>query len=235
MHALIIGGGIAGPAVGVALRKAGHEATVYEAYSTLAVEVGYFLTLAGNGLDALSVLGADATVRAAAFSTPQMVFRNGAGKVLGQLANGGAAADGTPSQTIKRADLYRALHEEAERAGVRFAYGHRLATVEDGDGTVTARFTDGTAVAGDVLVGADGLHSVTRTWLDPAVSRPRYVPILNTGGYVRGVPVDAEPGVFTMVFGRRAFFGYTVSPTGEVWWFANPPHLDEPTPAQLAA
>src|SRR5918993_3493205 len=146
MHALIIGGGIAGPAVGVALRKAGHEATVYEAYSTLAVEVGYFLTLAGNGLDALSVLGADATVRAAAFSTPQMVFRNGAGKELGQLANGGAAADGTPSQTIKRAELYRALHEEAERAGVRFAYGHRLVTIEDGDRTVTARFTDGTAV-----------------------------------------------------------------------------------------
>ena len=61
------------------------------------------------------------------------------------------------------------------------------------------------------------------------------MPILNTGGYARGVPVDAEPGVFTMVFGRRAFFGYTVAPSGEVWWFANPPHLEEPTPAQLAA
>src|ERR687894_2304756 len=152
MHALIIGAGIAGPAVGIALRKAGHEATVFEAYPGLAGDVGYFLTLAGNGLDARSVLGADATVRAAAFPTPRMVFRNGAGKVLGQLANGGAAADGTPSQTIKRTDLYRALHEEAERAGVRFTYGHRLATIEDADRRVTARFTDGTAVTGDLLV-----------------------------------------------------------------------------------
>src|SRR3712207_411789 len=236
MHALIIGGGIAGPAAGIALRKAGHEATVFEAYPALAADVGYFLTLAGNGLDALSVLRADATVRAASFPTPQMVFRNGSGKVLGRLANGGAAADGTPSQTIKRADLYRALHDEAQRAGVQFAYGRRLASLDSvpGQRTVTARFIDGSEATGDLLVGADGLHSVTRTWL-PAAPRPRYVPILNTGGYVSGVPVDAEPGVFTMVFGRRAFFGYTVSPRGEVWWFANPPHVEEPTPAQLAA
>jgi 2-polyprenyl-6-methoxyphenol hydroxylase-like FAD-dependent oxidoreductase len=233
---LIIGGGIAGPAVGIALRKAGHEATVFEAYPSVAADIGYFLTLAGNGLDALSVLGADAAVRAAAFPTPQMIFRNGAGKVLGRLVNGGAAADGTPSQTIKRADLYRALHEEAERAGVEFAYGRRLATIETGGRgeTVTAGFADGTEAIGDLLVGADGLHSTTRMWLDPAAPRPRYVPILNTGGYVRGVPVDARPGVFTMVFGRRAFFGYTAHPNGEVWWFANPPHLAEPTAEQLA-
>jgi FAD-dependent urate hydroxylase len=235
MHVLIIGAGIAGPAAGIALRKAGHEATVFEAYPTLAADVGYFLTLASNGLDALSVLGADAAVRAASFPTPRMVFRNGANRVLGRLANGGAGADGTPSRTIKRADLYRALHEEAARTGVEFAYGRRLVDIEADDQTVTARFTDGSAVTGDLLVGADGLHSVTRAWLDPSAPRPRYVPILNTGGYTRGVPVDAEPGVFTMVFGRRAFFGYTVAPGGEVWWFANPPHLEEPTPAQLTA
>jgi 2-polyprenyl-6-methoxyphenol hydroxylase-like FAD-dependent oxidoreductase len=38
-----------------------------------------------------------------------------------------------------------------------------------------------------------------------------------------------------MVWGRRAFFGYTVSPSGEVWWFANPPSARELTKAELAA
>jgi 2-polyprenyl-6-methoxyphenol hydroxylase-like FAD-dependent oxidoreductase len=38
-----------------------------------------------------------------------------------------------------------------------------------------------------------------------------------------------------MIFGRRAFFGYTVSPSGEVWWFANPPSLRELTRDELAA
>jgi len=38
-----------------------------------------------------------------------------------------------------------------------------------------------------------------------------------------------------MVFGKRAFFGYAVNPSGEVWWFANPPRADEPGRAELAA
>jgi 2-polyprenyl-6-methoxyphenol hydroxylase-like FAD-dependent oxidoreductase len=38
-----------------------------------------------------------------------------------------------------------------------------------------------------------------------------------------------------MVFGKRAFFGYAVHPSGEVWWFANPPRAEEPTRAELAA
>jgi FAD-dependent urate hydroxylase len=38
-----------------------------------------------------------------------------------------------------------------------------------------------------------------------------------------------------MAWGRRAFFGYTVSPSGEIWWFANPPSAKELTRAELAA
>ena len=38
-----------------------------------------------------------------------------------------------------------------------------------------------------------------------------------------------------MVFGKRAFFGYTVAGDGAVWWFANPPRRDEPAPGELAA
>ena len=143
MQALIIGGGIAGPAAGIALRKAGHEATVFEAYPTLTAEVGYFLTGRQWARRTVGPRGRRRGARGG-LPTPQMVFRNGAGKVLGRLGNGGAAADGTPSQTIKRADLYRALHAEAERAGVQFAYGPTGRHRDPGDGAeVIARFTDG--------------------------------------------------------------------------------------------
>jgi FAD-dependent urate hydroxylase len=37
------------------------------------------------------------------------------------------------------------------------------------------------------------------------------------------------------VFGKRCFFGYVVHPSGDVWWFANPPQRAEPDPAELAA
>ena len=51
--AVVIGGGIAGPAAAVALRQAGIEATVYEARPRTDGGAGVFLTLASNGIDAL--------------------------------------------------------------------------------------------------------------------------------------------------------------------------------------
>ena len=64
--ALVIGGGIAGPVVATALLKAGIQATVYEAYPTLAEGIGGGLALAPNGLAALGLIGADDSVRALA-------------------------------------------------------------------------------------------------------------------------------------------------------------------------
>ena len=55
-HALVIGGGIAGTATAMALRKAGVDATIHDAGRDAAWE-GAFLTLAANGIDALRVLG----------------------------------------------------------------------------------------------------------------------------------------------------------------------------------
>lgn len=82
--------------------------------------------------------------------------------------------------------------------------------------------------SGDVLIGCDGVHSTVRRIIDPGAPAPTYVGLLNTGGFARGVGVDVEPGRFEMIFGRRAFFGYTPAPDGEAWWFANVPRCDEP-------
>ena len=54
--ALVIGGGIAGPVAAMALRRAGIEASVYEAYPTPADGVGAGLSIASNGLAALGVV-----------------------------------------------------------------------------------------------------------------------------------------------------------------------------------
>jgi 2-polyprenyl-6-methoxyphenol hydroxylase-like FAD-dependent oxidoreductase len=51
---------------------------------------------------------------------------------------------------------------------------------------------------------------------------------------VRGAHVDADPGTYHMIFGKRAFFGYALAPDGEVWWFANVPQPDEPARGSLA-
>ncbi len=208
-HALIIGGGIA--------------ATIYEAYPTHAGDAGAFLTIAVNGLDALRALDLHRPVMAAGFPTANIEFFSGTGKRLGQVPIGGTLPDGTITHTIKRADLYRILYDEAVRRGIRIEHGRRLFAAESAPGSkVVARFEEGGWAAGDLLIGADGIHSRTRRIIDPAAPTPRYSGLGNVGGFTGTPTVASTAGAYVMIFGKRAFFGYAVSPSGEIWWFANP-------------
>jgi FAD-dependent urate hydroxylase len=234
MKALIAGGGIAGPVAAMALQRAGIDAVVYEAHVPGNDEAGSYLTVATNGLDALAAIDADKPVLAAGFPTPVNVLWSGTGRRLGAVSNGGRLPDGTVSQTIKRARLYRALHEEATARGVRLEYGRRLVGAEvTAGGGVGAAFDDGGRETGDVLIGADGVHSATRRLLDPAAPAGRYVGLVNFGGYTPGAGT-AEPGAWHMIFGRRAFFGYVADPAGGTVWFANVPR-PAVSPAERAA
>jgi FAD-dependent urate hydroxylase len=235
--ALIIGGGIAGPVTAMALQRAGIDAVVYEAYDTSAgLDAGAFLTVAVNGLDALRTLDAHEPVLDAGFPTRSIEFFSGTGKRLGEVPIGGTLPDGTVTHTIRRADLYRALHDQAIRRGIRIEHGKRLVDAETTpEGGIVARFEDGIRAAGDLLIGADGIHSRTRRIIDPAAPEPRYTGLGNIGGFTRDASVSTRPGIYVMVWGKRAFFGYTVSPSGEIWWFANPPSDRELTRAELAA
>src|SRR6266498_5542 len=233
--ALIIGGGIAGPVAAMALRQAGIEATVAEAHPHGAGGVGVFLTLASNGIDALRTIGADGSPLAAGFPTPGITLRSTTGKNLGAARTGLSLPDGTTSHTLKRADFHQAIHDEATSRGIVVEHGKRLVDVEQAGDGVRAVFADGSDATGEVLIGADGVHSVVRRLIDPNAPAPAYVGLVNLGGYARGVAVDAEPGSYTMIFGRRAFFGYALAPGGEVWWFANVPRRDEPARGEVEA
>lgn len=224
----MIGCGIGGPVAAMALQRAGIDATIYEAYERPADFVGSFLNVSSNGIDALRAVGADHVVLDAGFSTPRMVMWSGSGKRLGDVANGIALDDGTTSQTIQRGLLHRALREEATRRGIAIVPGKRLVSVARRTTGVEACFEDGTQAAANVLIGADGLHSVTRRLIDPAAPTPRYTGLLSLGGRAFGRTLDPTPDTFHMIFGRRAFFGYTVRPSGEVYWFANVGCADEP-------
>jgi 2-polyprenyl-6-methoxyphenol hydroxylase-like FAD-dependent oxidoreductase len=234
VKALIAGGGIAGPVTAMALQQAGIDAQVYEAHLPGTGDAGSYLTVATNGLDALRAVGADKPVLAAGFPTPANVLLSGTGRRLGTVSNGGRLADGTVSHTVKRARLYQALHEEAAGRGIRIEYGKRLVAAEPTAGGVVASFDDGTQAGGDLLVGADGVHSPTRRLIDPAAPSPRYVGLVNFGGYTPGGAGSAEPGAWQMIFGRRAFFGHVADPGGGTVWFANVPRPPV-TPAERAA
>jgi FAD-dependent urate hydroxylase len=233
--AMVIGCGIGGPVVAMALKRAGIEPVIYEAHEDDADYVGSFLNTASNGLDALAALDVDEQVLSDGFPTPRMVMWSSTGKRLGEVANGLSLADGTVSITIKRGLLHRALREEAERRGIEILHGKQLVDAETSGGKVVARFSDGSEAIGDLLIGADGIHSRTRQIVDPLCPAPRYTGQLSLGGIAHGTPVAPTPGAYHMIFGRRAFFGYSVRPSGEVYWFANVGAPEEPTRESLAA
>lgn len=237
--ALIIGGGIGGPLAAAALQRAGIEAVVHEAHSGPGDGIGSFLTLAPNGLAALRTLGMlDAVREAASFPTTGIEFVNGKGRRLGLLPDG--SDQGPPelrTLTINRDALQRTLAEAAREQGVRIEYGKRFVGYTETGTGVIAEFADGTTAEGDVLLGADGIHSPVRRLMDPDAPRPDYTGLLNIGGHVRAEDATAAPtprSTTRMVFGSRAFFGYQTAPSGEVYWFANFGH-DELTREQITA
>ncbi|MFC6066034.1 FAD-dependent monooxygenase [Streptomyces ochraceiscleroticus] len=231
-NALIIGGGIAGAVTAMALQKAGIESEVYEAYASGADDVGAFLVVFENGLSALRVIDADGPVIENSFPAGRVEFLSSTGKRLGerpmagtgdQDAEGGAP-DGAGPRTLRRATLYRVLHDEATRRGIAVQHGKRLVAAETVEnGRIVATFSDGTRAEGDLLIGADGIHSVTRKLIDPAAARPRYTGQNTVCGYTRDAKNAPEHGTYSMIFGKKAFFGCTRAPDGETWWFANAP------------
>lgn len=191
--ALLIGGGIGGLTTALALRRAGIEPVVFEAYSRPADYAGLFLNTASNGLGALRAIDIDLAHQADGVPIPRMIMWSGTGKRLGEVANGTAHPDGSVSVCVRRGEILKVLREEVRARGIAIEYGKRLDSYRTPPTGVAARFTDGTEVTGDLLIGADGIHSRTRRLLDPEASAPRFTGLLSVGGYSRGTGLAPRP------------------------------------------
>lgn len=212
--ALIVGGGIAGTATAIALHAVGISSVIYEAHPSGGEDAGAFLTVMHNGMAALHEIETDRAVTDASYPANGVSLLDASGSLLEQRAID------PPGRTLTRATLYRVLQGEAARRGVRIDHGRRLVAATVGDGGVRASFADGSAAQGDLLVGADGLHSVVRRLIDPHAPRPRYTGQHVVYGYAEGGRGHTAPDAYHMVFGSRAFFGYTTPPDARTWWFA---------------
>ncbi len=228
--ALVIGSGIAGPVAAAALRRAGLEVTVYEAYPAHSNGIGSALALAPNGLAALGIIGAEEAVRRTAFpitSTAMSV----AGKNLGALPS---LPDLPALQMVDRGDLHRVLQDRAAGVGVGFEYDKRLIGVQESPDAVTARFADGSSATAEVLIGADGVRSTVRTLIDLEAPGAGYTGLLGFGGIVEA-DVSLDPGTMVFAFGTRAYYLYWTMPDGRVAWGANLPSKEYLTLAQARA
>ncbi|MBF5055145.1 FAD-binding monooxygenase [Alcanivorax sp. 521-1] len=165
MHVLIVGAGIAGLTAAIALRHKGIDATIIEQASQLS-EIGAGIQIAANGSVVLRELGLEQAVAAKSVIPGSFDMRDiGDGKLLwvAPLGEEGTRRWGAPLYNIHRADLIEILADALPSESVRLG-AHCNGFTQDDDG-VTVHLDNGDDLHGDVLIGADGIHSVIRKQL----------------------------------------------------------------------
>ncbi|MFC0432227.1 FAD-dependent monooxygenase [Kutzneria buriramensis] len=220
-HALIIGAGIAGTTTAMALHKAGMTSTVYEAYPQGGDDVGAFLLVLNNGMDALRAIDAHHAVNNASFRTTHAQHMGPDDTVFTGGPMGTPDPDGP--RTLTRAALYRALQNELLRRGGQIEHGKTFVSAHETEtGGMVATFADGTQAEGDLLIGADGIWSATRRIIAPNAS-PTHTGSNLVYGYSRDPNIPRVDNTFRLITGSRGRLVYVTSPSGETYWGATIP------------
>jgi len=162
MRVLIVGAGIGGLTAALALRQAGFDVHFYEQSSQLR-EVGAGIAISPNAVKVLNSLGLAGALKAVAVTPQSLDSRDWhTGALLGRVPLAAAALTrwDAPFYHLHRADLHAALRDAVGDRHITL--GARCVAVEQDGIGVELRFANGYAACGDVLVGADGVHSVVR-------------------------------------------------------------------------
>lgn len=160
----IVGSGAAGLTAASLLADAGVDVEILEKADAPSRH-GSGITLQGNALRIFRQLGIWDEIAAKGFAFSELGFRapDPAGTLLSVTDDARTGGSDLPATLgMYRPDLADTLRRRAGEAGVRISYGKMIKGVEQDAGSVTAITDDGERLAYDLLIGADGLHSVVR-------------------------------------------------------------------------
>jgi salicylate hydroxylase/6-hydroxynicotinate 3-monooxygenase len=161
----IIGAGMGGLATAAALRRAGIASTVYEQASQFA-RLGAGIQIGCNAMHVLRGLGLEPALRAGAFyprSWNNKDWRTG--DVRFDMIFGESAEEkfGAPYLLAHRGDLHAALASAVPAADIKL--GHKLTGLDRSARGTQLSFANGIKVTADVVIAADGVHSLVRNTL----------------------------------------------------------------------
>jgi 2-polyprenyl-6-methoxyphenol hydroxylase-like FAD-dependent oxidoreductase len=173
MKAIIVGGGVGGLVTALMLHARGIDCAVYEQAEAIR-ELGVGINTLPHAIKELKELGLLERLDAVAIRTYELFYLNRFGQEIWRELRGLDAGFDVPQFSIHRGKLQNVIYQAARaRLGEsRFHLGHRLGSFKQDDGGVSAYFFDRNGshratARGDVLIGADGIHSYVREKLVP--------------------------------------------------------------------
>ncbi|ORY43849.1 FAD/NAD(P)-binding domain-containing protein [Rhizoclosmatium globosum] len=176
---VIIGAGLVGAATALALHQAGIQSTLYDqaqptepvmdGYPVEFGETGGSVVIQASGLRVLKALGVleecfEAGRRCSYISWHKI---DGSSPLVSDTSTSNRTAGETDPSLLRplqilRSKLHRILIHACHKAGIATQTGKKLVGVTENESSVTATFADGSTATGDLLIGADGIHSATR-------------------------------------------------------------------------
>ncbi|MEM6549737.1 MAG: flavin-dependent oxidoreductase [Pseudomonadota bacterium] len=179
MDVMVVGGGIGGLTLALALESRGLRAQIFEQSPSLRA-LGVGINTLPHAIRALAALGLLESLDRIGLRTKELIYKTARGQEILRQPRGLAAGHRAPQFSIHRGRLLAVLHQAViERLGDGQVHlDHRFVGVLETNRGVEARFAraDGSTVSAeaDILVGADGIHSAVRSQRHPDEGPPRW-------------------------------------------------------------
>jgi FAD-dependent urate hydroxylase len=223
---VIIGAGMGGLTAALAMRQAGYAVEIYDRVRELR-PAGAGISLWSNGVKVLNRLGLEADIAAIGGQMDRMAYYSKDGDCLTDFSLAPLVAQvGQRPYPVSRTDLQQMLLQAVGPAAVHL--NANCVAVEQAADSATAIFEDGRRATGDVVVGADGTHSLIRSYVLGQPRERRYAGYVNWNGLVP-VSQDLAPALCWIIYvgdGQRA----SLMPVGKDRFYF---FLDVPLPKGL--
>ncbi|MFV7443211.1 FAD-dependent urate hydroxylase HpxO [Acinetobacter pittii] len=227
MNVVIIGAGMGGLTTGIALKKFGHQVRIFEQTEKI-LPVGAAISLWSNGVKCLNYLGLTDKIAKLGGQMNDLAYVDGlTGDVMTQFSLLPLIEEvGQRPYPVARADLQNMLMDEFGRDQIYL--GKKMVSLEDKADYVEVHFADGSSTQADLLIGADGTHSMTRTYVLGQQVQRRYAGYVNWNGLVE-ISEDLAPAQqWTTYVGEGKRASLMPVADGKFYFF-----LDVPLPAGL--
>ncbi|KAJ4557513.1 hypothetical protein HRR78_001185 [Exophiala dermatitidis] len=182
----IIGAGLSGLTLALALHQQGIQSTIYESRPA-PLNIGGAVMLSPNALKILDALDVYQDVRERGYNFELLEMQTVSGTLIETYEFGSKEKYGYQANRIYRHELIDVILTKTRQANISVVYGRKYARiVEETDDHVIWESTDGTQSTASWLVGADGIHSSVRKYLYPDIT-PQFI---GMAGITAAVPAD---------------------------------------------